>query len=208
MLQPVVNTKTLHTFLLIFISLCLLSVCDAATKVCSKEEAFKAENDIDNLKDWDSVYRSYRNFAHCDDGAIWEGYSDAVGNLLASDWKSLYKLNKLCSADKGFKSFVLKHLDILIPANIWEVIISNATNKCPNGMRGLCKAILKRNDAVIRDIEQDKKQGKHSAVTLEERNKVDTQTSEGKTCEMEATKAFWGNAAFMRECAPPRYSSG
>ncbi len=41
------------------------------------------------------------------------------------------------------------------------------------------------------------------AATLEERNKIDTQTSEGKTYEMEATKVFWGNATFMRECAPP-----
>jgi hypothetical protein len=162
MLQPVIISKASHIILLILISLYLLSVCDAAPKVCSEEEAVKAENDIDNLKDWDSVYRSYRSFAHCDDGAIWEGYSDAVGNLLASDWKSLYKLNRLCSADKGFKPFVLKHLDILIPADTWEVIIRNATNKCPHGMRGLCKAILKRNDAIIRDIEQDKKLRKKS----------------------------------------------
>jgi hypothetical protein len=41
------------------------------------------------------------------------------------------------------------------------------------------------------------------AASLEERNKIDTKTSEGKNYEMEATKAFWSNAAFMRECAPP-----
>lgn len=45
--------------------------------------------------------------------------------------------------------------------------------------------------------------GVASATILEERNKIDTQTSKGKAYEIDAIKAFWGNAAFMRECAPP-----
>jgi len=78
---------------------------------------------------------------------------------LAFNWDSLYKLNKLYSSDKGFKAFVLK---LLVPADMWEIIIRNATNKCPSEMQDLCKDILKRNDSIMKDIEKDKKQGEKS----------------------------------------------
>jgi len=51
----VFNVKKLQVILSILISLCLLSVYEAALQNCSREEAIKAENDIDNLKDWERI---------------------------------------------------------------------------------------------------------------------------------------------------------
>jgi hypothetical protein len=65
---------------------------DAATKKCTKTEAMEAEKEADSLKDWDQVYRSYKRFSQCDDGAIAEGYSESITKLLAEDWKSSNRL--------------------------------------------------------------------------------------------------------------------
>jgi hypothetical protein len=65
---------------------------DAATKKCTKTEAMEAEKEADSLKDWDQVYRSYKRFSQCDDGAIVEGYSESITKLLAEDWKSSNRL--------------------------------------------------------------------------------------------------------------------
>ncbi len=124
--------------------------------LCTREDAYKAESEIDNLKTWDDLYRMFKRYAVCsfDDGAIGEGYSDTVGRLLANDWKHLDKLIKICNSDKAFERFVYKHLDMTISADTWEIIINNATKKCPAEARGICKLILKAND----DLEQEIKQ--------------------------------------------------
>ena len=46
--------------------------------------------------------------------------------------------------------------------------------------------------------------GRTNVAALEQRNERDTASAEGEAFEMEAIRAFWGDAAFMRECAPPQ----
>lgn len=110
-------------------------------KPCTKSEATQAETEVDSLKDWDHVYRSYRKFSHCDDGAIGEGYSDAVGKLLANDWGHLHGLIALTKADEGFRRFVLKHVDETLPGDTLQRISNNARSNCPAGAQRLCSLI-------------------------------------------------------------------
>jgi hypothetical protein len=75
-------------YLLFIAGWCLISTCqaeDLQKKTCSQEEAIQAETEASTLKDWTAVYISFKRFSHCDDAAISEGYSDAVGRLLAKD---------------------------------------------------------------------------------------------------------------------------
>ncbi len=62
----------------------------------------RAEADVDRLKSWSLLYKSYKHFSHCDDGAIGEGYSDAVGKLLADRWEEFSKFTELARVDHGF----------------------------------------------------------------------------------------------------------
>jgi len=112
-----------------------------AGRVCTKEEAFQAENDTDNLKDWESVYRSFKRFSHCDNGAIAEGYSVAVGRLLADYWKQFKRLQTLCLKNKEFRRFVIKHIDETLSVEVLQKIIDNARLHCPSNARQLCKNI-------------------------------------------------------------------
>ncbi len=115
----------------------------AAIKKCTQAEATQAEKEADSLKDWDQVYRAYKRFSHCDDGAIAEGYSDSVTKLLADDWKSFNRLLVLTNRNRGFRSFVLKHVDESAPGDSLAKIANNARSECPAGGRNLCLSIAK-----------------------------------------------------------------
>lgn len=146
---------------IVIMALCfaLVPSVDASDKVfCIGEDAYQAENEIDNLKTWDDLYRMFKRYAACnfDDGGIGEGYSDTVGLLIANDWKHINKLKKLCDADKAFEHFVYKHLDMTIPADTWEIMINNATNKCPSTVKRICKLILKANNDIEQEIKHER----------------------------------------------------
>jgi hypothetical protein len=116
---------------------------DAPTKKCRKTEATEAEKEADSLKDWDQVYRSYKRFSRCDDGAIAEGYSESITKLLAEAWKSSNRLLELTNRSRAFRSFVLKHIDETVPGDRLANIANNARSECPAGSRNLCLSIAK-----------------------------------------------------------------
>jgi hypothetical protein len=132
--------------LICFLSLmgCFSSHYGFAERMCEKDDAIKAEEEADRLDDWDSVYRSYKRFAHCDTGAISEGYSDSISKLLAHDWKSFPRLYKLTTKDKRFTLFLINHIDDTIPKDVIDVIIKNAHDNCPKGAKMLCMLIEKK----------------------------------------------------------------
>jgi hypothetical protein len=114
---------------------------EAATqKVCTETEISQAQKEADQLRDWDSVYRSFKRFAQCDEGAIAEEYSDSVGRLLARDWGHLDAFVRLTS-DQSFEQFVIRHIDETMSEDEAALVINNARQHCPPGAKRLCKSI-------------------------------------------------------------------
>lgn len=120
------------------------SVPGAEAKECKREEAIAAETEASTLKTWPEVLRSYQRFAHCDDGAISEGYSSSVATLLADRWDSLEELNTLSRAHPRFQAFVLRHLDETMDQDQDKAIQRNVRDHCPKGAMKLCEAIRAR----------------------------------------------------------------
>ena len=117
----------------------------AQKKPCSQKEAMQAETATDSLKTWNSVYRFFKQFSHCDDGSIAEGVSDAVAKLLANSWDSVDKFVKLASSDRGFENFVIRHVDETIDwSHDAPLIHENARLRCPSDSARLCKILLAR----------------------------------------------------------------
>src|SRR4051812_32410597 len=75
----------------------------SAKRVCTQQEAEQADTETDALKDWDHLYRWYQRFQQCDDGAMAEGYSDAVAKLLANDWNHFPRLLSLTKTNRIFQ---------------------------------------------------------------------------------------------------------
>jgi hypothetical protein len=76
----------------------------SAKTPCTSQEEQTALNAIDHLKSWDDIHLAFKNFGHCDDGAIAEGYSDKVVTLLDRNWRSVTILNRLGRLDPKFRA--------------------------------------------------------------------------------------------------------
>jgi hypothetical protein len=122
----------------------LASSAIAQTRICSQQDAIQAETEASTLPDWDSVYKSFQRFGHCDDGGIGEGYSETIGRLLAKEWKHFGRLHELTRNDKKFRRFVIRHIDETLPTEYLNQIIENAQLHCPSNAKLLCGAIEKR----------------------------------------------------------------
>jgi hypothetical protein len=109
---------------------------------CSREDAMAAEKNSSTLKTWSEVYREFKRFGHCDDGAIGEGYSSSIGRLLSEDWASFHDLIVLAKSDNEFEQFCIKHIDETIPSTEISMIRKNAEKLCPAGGGYICKKIL------------------------------------------------------------------
>jgi hypothetical protein len=151
--------------LVVAIFLSLQSYSDAADKNCTKEDAIKAENDTDTLTNWERVYRSFKRYGHCDDGAISEGYSDKICRMLAHDWQHVGTLKSMVQKDKRFAVFVMRHIDDTVKIKDVKKIFANSTESCPSGNEALCKSLIERICFLEKEINGFKKETKWSILT-------------------------------------------
>lgn len=116
---------------------------------CSIDEAIQAEIEVNNLQEAKSLYSFYTRFSHCDDGAIAEGYSHSIVQILTQKWGSqIEKINHLTSSDKKFRYFFLKHIDELMSSEERKIIIDKAQKKCPENSNLICKQLVLKLESI------------------------------------------------------------
>ncbi len=113
----------------------------ASGKPCSAKDAQAADAMIDRLVSWEMVERAYRQFGHCDDGSIAEGYSEAVARLLVDQWPTLPNLSMRIKRYPAFGRFVLRHIDATLSTQDVEKIAELASASCPPQDATLCARI-------------------------------------------------------------------
>ena len=111
---------------------------------CRNADSRRAEVQAENLRSWDGLYKSYRLYRQCDDGAIGEGYSESVARILVDHWMTLPRLAQLARKDDEFRRFVLKHVDETLNHEDVKSIRANAENVCPTRLRHLCDDLMKQ----------------------------------------------------------------
>lgn len=131
------------TILKLVCLLCCLWIRDvlADARVCSQKEAIAAEEGSDKIKSWNDLYRAYSKYAHCDDGAISEGYSYSVTTLLTDRWESFPQLGVLTRRSSEFEDFVISHINETMSLSEADEILGNVTKKCPKETAKLCARI-------------------------------------------------------------------
>ena len=105
---------------------------------CTNVEAQKAEAEVDSLRSWDDLYKSFKLYKQCDDGAIGEGYSESVARILADHWSTISRLETLGAKDPAFRRFILKHVDGTIASDDIVKIKKNASVSCPKNLQKFC----------------------------------------------------------------------
>jgi len=129
-------TKIIAAILFIF-----LYTESAIAKDCSSIEAEAAENAVDTLDSWASIFSAYKRYKHCDDAAIAEGFTDKVVHLLATQWGSLHQVQQLVAQDASFQLFIVKHINASADASELDRIRFSAMRECPALASLLCKQI-------------------------------------------------------------------
>jgi len=95
-------------------------------------------------KDWGTLYRLFKQFGGCDDGAIGEGFSEDVAQLFSKQWARLDTLGRLTTTDKAFEQFVLRHIDATLSGDELKAIGNNSRFHCPSGEKRLCQLVRVR----------------------------------------------------------------
>lgn len=148
--SPVVlHTHTMRSLGVVacdLVILCSLARCIASASVdnpkCNPSDSRRAIDDLRHVAGWNAFNDAYKRYSQCDVGRVAEGYSYALGRLLAHEWKGVDLLLQLTASDPDFKQFVLRHIDENIPEEESQLIIRNAREQCPPGGEWLCKAIV------------------------------------------------------------------
>jgi hypothetical protein len=139
--------------LLLLFAVCALScgVARAQLKPCSQAENLQAENEAVTLRTWDALYKSYRLYARCNNADAAEGYSESVARILVDRWETLHRFSELAVRDKGFREFVLGHVDATLDMTDVRTIRTNAIRRCPAALGELCKDLRKEAEAAIQE---------------------------------------------------------
>lgn len=110
---------------------------------CSLEMGSRAESLlIDALSSWPALLKHQRIFASCDDGALGEGYSDAVVHLFSQKWDQFGDFAALAKKHPAFRRWAIRHIDASASDEDLKRIIRNATICNDEAtMKSLCKTI-------------------------------------------------------------------
>jgi hypothetical protein len=115
----------------------------SAQKTCSMKLEQRADDSLINAAgNWPSLLKHQRTFASCDDGALAEGYSDAVVTLFANQWDQFGVFVALSERHPDFRRWAIRHIDATASDDDLNKIVVNAA-KCVRDVKAkiLCKAI-------------------------------------------------------------------
>lgn len=140
--------------LLLLATQTLLSQASGPVPVSCDERKEKAALDaVGKLREWHDVYRAFKEYGTCDDGAIGEGFSDAVVRLLATKPGAITEVWTLVKQDKRFRRFIVRHIDETTAREDLQKVIENATTtNCAKANRDFCSEVRKSAESALRRL--------------------------------------------------------
>lgn len=141
--MPVRRTKSVTFGVALYFVVSCFALSALAAPPCTKEEAQAAEGAVSTIRSWETLYQQFQRYSTCDDGAIAEGFSDAVTSLLVDHWQDIELFNTQAGQTPPFRVFVIRHIDDSVPVERLADIVRNATDHCPSDLTNLCHDIEK-----------------------------------------------------------------
>jgi hypothetical protein len=140
----------------IIIATCPVTEAAGQVRQCSRDQAKKAEATAASLVTWGAILESFRQFGHCDDGAIAEGYSTSVVGMLADRWAQVGDLDRALSTEPQFRTFVLRHINETAGQHEFNRLVANAAVRCPIESTATCQAVLDRARELQRELQRQR----------------------------------------------------
>lgn len=141
MIKNLSGSWSVRTMALCLVTMPLSSHALADARICNKQEARAAESVAATARSLEQLHRQFERYLHCDDGAIAEGFSEAVTWLLAERWQDVQRSYKVLKHDSAFRVFVIQHIDETVPTERLNRIAENASKRCSGSMKVFCREI-------------------------------------------------------------------
>jgi hypothetical protein len=128
---------------MMFLAIGAMSSIAAAQTSCSLEKYERANASLEAAAGgWRPLMRHWQAFAPCDDGALAEGYSDAVVSLLAKRWDEFRVFVALSNREPAFERWAIGHIDASASSEDLKTIMRNAAS-CDGNVqkKALCKKV-------------------------------------------------------------------
>ncbi len=109
----------------------------AQDKPCSRAEAAAAEKVVDRVVNFQTLYKAFQDYRHCDRGPVAELFTEAILRCVV-EWKGIEGLAGPMEKDAGYRSFVYKHLQSPEAQGDLKSIHSRAKMNCPKGLEAWC----------------------------------------------------------------------
>ena len=122
----------------------LAATADAGSQANCADKLERQARNQPEPQVWNGLYRLFKQFGACDDGAIGERFSADVAHLFSVQWNHLDTLNRLASSSKAFEQFVLRHIDTTLDEDDLLHLTDNSKSRCPTGQNRICKLIHAR----------------------------------------------------------------
>ena len=143
----------LLTALVMLIGLGSVPSTAMANRVCSPATYERADASLVNAAgSWGSLLRHQKTFASCDDGALAEGYSDAVVTLFAHRWDQFDAFVALSGQSRAFGRWVIRHIDASASPDDLKKVVHNAA-RCTGSAetKDLCGEVSKAARDALKD---------------------------------------------------------
>jgi hypothetical protein len=133
----------------------IVGILANSVRASTKQDCEKAEKQViqgTEPKNWDNLYRLFKQFGDCDDGEIGEGFSEDVAQLFSKHWAHLDTLRRLSASDRAFEQFVLRHIDATLSDDELKTIANNSKLHCPSGEKRLCRLVQARVQSSLNEL--------------------------------------------------------
>ena len=120
-----------------------------AAPYCSGEEVANARAAASGLRDWEAMYDAFHRFSQCETAEVSAAFSASIAYLLTTGWSELHDLEHFAEANRGFRAFVVMHIDTSVGEAELRQILRN-TAHCPGYARPICRQIEYHARAALR----------------------------------------------------------
>jgi hypothetical protein len=109
----------------------------AQGKACTPADQAATEKALDRVVSWDHLYKTFKDYGHCDNVMTEDNFTDALMRL-AVEWKNVEQFANRYQSDAGFKAFVNTHMKGLSAKDDVKSLYSRAKQSCPAKLDAFC----------------------------------------------------------------------
>ena len=122
------------------VALALAAAPALAQKDCSSAESQAAEKALDNVVNWELMYKAFKQYGHCDNVLTEDTFTDAFMRI-AVQWKDVNRFAANYQSDAQYKAFVHRRMKSISAKDDVKSLYSRAKTNCPPKLEAFCAEI-------------------------------------------------------------------